>query len=222
VLHLLSDAEAAADEPNTTQNYRLWEIAGTSHSDFWIGYYQVVGQGPRTLADAAKRPPSELATLNQAAGTYGEQIHPLDVVCVVAGGTMPMHYAVSTAIHRLNDWVRTGVAPPSGPRFAFANAELARDEHGNALGGIRLPPIDVPVATYVSTVCALGGLTVPFTEVQLRLLYPTHADYYAQMKAAAEASLAAGWLLPEDATDLLRRACAAKNRWGALGGGPCE
>ncbi|MFY9588586.1 MAG: alpha/beta hydrolase domain-containing protein [Actinomycetota bacterium] len=221
VLHLLSDAEASPTEPNTTENYRLWEIAGTSHSDFWIGYYQVFGQGPRTLADAGKRPVSDLEDLNRTAGIYGEQIHPLEPACVLAGGTMPMHYAVSTAIHRLNDWVRTGVAPPNGPRFAFTNGNLALDEHRNALGGIRLPPIDVPVATYVSTLCGLGGLTIPFTEVQLRLLYPTHADYYAKMKAATEASLAAGWLLPEDAADLLRRACAAKNRWGDLSGGPC-
>ena len=221
VLQLFSDAEASPEEPNTTKNYRLWEIAGTSHSDFWIGYYQVFGQGPRTLADAGKRPVSELDALNRTAGIYGEQIHPLEPACILAGGTMPMHYAVSTAIHRLNDWVRTGVAPPNGPRLTFANGTQAKDAHGNALGGIRLPPIDVPVATYVSTVCGLGGLTVPFTDVQLRVLYPTHAEYYAKMKTATQASLAGGWLLPEDAADLLRRACAARNRWGDLSGAPC-
>lgn len=221
VLHLLSDAEAEPDAPNTTHNYRLWEIAGTSHSDFWIGYYQVFGQGPRTLADVDRRPASDLEELNRTAGIYGEQIHPLEAACILAGGTMPMHYAVSTAIHRLNEWIRTGGAPPNGPRFAFTNGTLAKDAHGNALGGIRLPPIDVPVAAYVSTVCVLGGLTVPFTDVQLHLLYPTHADYYAKMKKATDASLDAGWLLPGDATDLLKRACAARNRWGDLSGAGC-
>jgi Alpha/beta hydrolase domain len=221
VLHLLSDEEATPENPNTTTNYRLWEIAGTSHSDFWIGYYQVFGQGPRTLADAERRPASELAALNVAAGNYGEQIHPMQATCILAGGTMPMHYAVSTAIHRLDAWVRTGVAPPNGPRFVFANGQLARDGYGNAQGGIRLPPIDVPIATYESTVCVLGGITVPFSDVQIRLLYPTHAEYYAKMVAATKASVAAGWLLPADGRDMLGRACAAKNRWGDLSGGSC-
>lgn len=221
VLHLLSDAEASPAEPNTTQNYRLWEIAGTSHSDFWIGYYQVFGQGPRTLADVGKRPVSQLDALNQTAGVYGEQIHPLELTCVLAGGTMPMHYAVSTAIERLDRWVRTGLAPPNGPRFAFANGMLAKDEHGNTMGGIRLPPIDVPTARYESSACGLGGFTVPFTDAQIRSLYPTHADYYAKMAAATEASVDAGWLLPADAADLLRRACAAKNRWGGISAASC-
>lgn len=222
VLHLLSDAEASPESHSTSQNYRLWEVAGTSHSDFWIGYYQELGQGPRTLASVPKRPASELEDLNRAAGNYGEQIHPLQPACILAGGTMPMRYAVSTALHRLDAWVRTGVGPPNGPRFAFADGMLAKDEHGNTLGGIRLPPIDVPVARYFSDSCPLGGFTLPFSDDQLRLLYPTHADYYAKMRTATQASLAAGWLLPEDATDLLRRACAAKNRWEELGVENCS
>ena len=221
VLHLLSDEEASPSQPNTTQNYRLWEIAGTAHSDFWLGYHQVFGQGPRTLADAAQRPASDWRQINDVGGNYGEQLHPMLATCILAGATFPMHYATSTAIDHLDRWVRTGVAPPNGPRFAFGGGSLARDGFGNALGGIRLPPIDVPVARYVSTACVLGGFTVPFTEVQLRQLYPTHAKYYAKMKAATASSVSAGWLLPEDATDLLRRACAARIRWQELGGGAC-
>lgn len=222
VLHLLSDAEASPESPNTTQNYRLWEVAGTSHSDFWIGYYQEFGQGPRTLADAPKRPESQLETLNRTAGNYGERIHPMLLTCILAGGAMPMHYAASTAIERLDTWARTGAAPPSGPRFEFAGEELARDEYGNARGGIRLPPIDVPVARYLSTACPLGGLTVPFSEVELRALYPTHGDYYAKMTAATSSAENAGWLLPEDAADLLRRACAAKVRWQEFDSPGCD
>ena len=221
VLHLLSDAEASPSQPNTTQNYRLWEIAGSAHSDFWLGYHQVFGQGPRSLADAAQKSASAWRQVNRIGGNYGERLHPMLATCVLAGAAFPMHYATSTAILRLDQWVATGVAPPSGPRFAFKGANLALDAHGNALGGIRLPPVDVPVARYVSTLCVLGGLTIPFTEVQLRLLYPTHADYYAKMKSATLASVNAGWLLPEDGADLLQRACAAKIRWQQLGATPC-
>jgi hypothetical protein len=222
VLHLLSDEEAAPDAPNTTQNYRLWEIAGTAHSDFWLGYHQVFGSGPRVLADAPKKPASADDELDVTAGNYGEVVHPMQGTCIIAGATMPMRYAVSTAIHRLDGWVRTGSGPANGPRFRFdATGNLAKDEHQNALGGIRLPPIDVPVATYASTVCALGGITIPFSDVQLHQLYPTHAAYLMRMRAATKASVNAGWLLPADAADLLTRACAAKVRWQEPAGAPC-
>jgi hypothetical protein len=213
VLHLLSDEEASPAEPNTTTNYRLWEIAGSAHSDFWLDYHQEIGQGPRTLADAPKQPASADEDLHKVAGNYGEQVHPKQLTCIVGGSLFPMRYATSAALHHLDQWVRTGVAPPAGPRFSFANGQRALDQYGNALGGIRLPPIDVPVAHYLSTVCALGGVTIPFTEAELRLLYPSHADYYARMETATAASVASGFLLQEDADDLLTRACAARNRW---------
>lgn len=221
VLHLLSDAEASPAEPTTTTNYRLWEIAGSAHSDFWLGYHQVFGQGPRTLAGAPKQPASADAELHAIAGNYGEIVHPMQATCILAGATMPMRYAVSAALHRLNAWVAGGEPPPNGPRYAFTGGTLARDGFGNALGGIRLPPVDVPVARYVSTSCGLGGITIPFSEPELRQLYPTHADYYAKMVAKTEAAVSGGWLLPADAADLLARACAAKVRWQDVGGGDC-
>ncbi len=221
VLHLLSDREATRANPTSTNNYRLWEVAGTAHSDFWIGYAQVLGSGPRWLG-VPKRSRADSEKLDRAAGNYGEQLHPLHAICVVAGAAFPMRYAVSAALHYLNRWVADGTPPPTGPRFRFSGTSLARDADGNALGGIRLPPIDVPVARYVSTACELGGVTVPFTELELLLRYPTHANYYARMVKKTNAAVASGFLLPEDAIDLLRRACAARNRWLDFGGGSCD
>jgi alpha/beta hydrolase family protein len=221
VLHLLSDAEAAPAAPNQTQNYRLWEIAGSAHSDFWLDYHQEIGQGPRVLADAPQQPASADEDLHAVAGNYGEQIHPRQLTCIAGGSLFPMRYATSAALHHLDIWVRTGVAPPEGPRFSFAGGTLALDEFHNALGGIRLPPIEVPTATYLSTVCELGGITIPFTEVQLAMLYPTHADYFCAIEAATTASVAAGFLLQPDADDLLARADEAKNRWVDPGAPGC-
>lgn len=217
VLHLLSDFEAQDDgvDPGTVDpNYRLWEIAGASHSDFFIGYQSVFGHGPRVLTGAAKQTQAQFDDLMTSAGNYGEVIHPLLATCTLAGATLPMHYADSTALHDLNVWVTTGTAPRNGPRFAFADGKLATDQFGNTLGGIRMPPIDVPVAHYVSTVCQLGGITVPFTDQQIQDLYKTHAAYYALMKQRTDQAVADGWLLPPDAVDLMRRACAASVRFG--------
>jgi hypothetical protein len=216
VLHLLSDQEAVEDtfDPSPFDGYRLWEVAGTAHSDLFIGYQSVAGFGPRTAADT---PPVDRAGYDEIirnAGNYGAELHPMLATCLVGGATMPMHYATSTAIHQLNQWVEGGRAPANGPRFAFDDAgKEAVDQYGNSLGGIRMPPIDVPVAQYRSTQCPLGGITVPFSDAQLQTMYPTFAGYYDLMAQRTVAAVAQGWLLPEDATDLMARVCAARARW---------
>lgn len=214
VLHLLSDREATPAEPNQTHNYRLWEVAGSAHSDFYIGLHQELGQGPR-FAGAPKQPASADEDLHATTNNYGEQPHPMSLACILAGSQFPMRYSVNAAIHHLDRWVKTGGAqtPPAGPRYQFQGSTLARDELGNALGGIRLPPVEVPIARYVSTSCNLGGITVPLTEPEIAARYPTHAEYFAAFAEATRAARKAGFLLPQDAADLLERACAAKNRW---------
>ena len=47
--------------------------------------------------------------------------------------------------------VERGVLPPRAPRIATdENGIIIRDEHGNALGGVRLPEFEVPKAGYFS------------------------------------------------------------------------
>lgn len=71
---------------------------------------------------------------------------------------------------------------------------------------MRLPPIDVPVATYVAGACQLFGVTIPLPPTTLQQLYPTHDVYVAKMQVATDKAVAAGILLPEDAADLMARA----------------
>lgn len=219
VVHLLSDNEAKADPPTKDPAYRLWEVAATAHSGYWIGYQSVYGLGPRV----AGQPPKDKAGydgLLEAAGTYGEKaVDPYYATCVLMGATMPMHYATSTAIHQLARWVTGGRAPVSPPRFAFSGTALAKDAHGNTLGGLRLPPADVPLATYDSTRCPLGGTTTPFTDAKVTELYPTFTDYWRRMRASTDRAVRASWLLPADARDQMRRACTAQRRWGTSA--PC-
>lgn len=214
VLHLLSDAEAEPDAPSATDNYVLWEVAGAAHQDLWVGYHQVLGQVRRVVAQLPQMSMAQDDLLHQAAGNYGEILDPGLNVCIVAGAAFPMRFAVSAAIHHLDQWLRDGRKPPQPPRYEFTqNGTLATDDLGNALGGLRYPPIDVPVARYKSTLCELGGITVPLNALELIQRYPTHADYMAQMRAATEKSVADGYLLPADAQTLLQRAQAATLRW---------
>lgn len=220
VLHLLSDREGDPAEPTGDPNYRLWEVAATGHSDYFIGYQSVFGNGPR-VADQPAADADGYREIIDAAGNYGQVPAPLHATCTVAGATMPMHYATSSAIHQLDRWVRTGRTPRATPRYEFEGGALAVDEHGNTRGGIRLPPVEVPVATYHSTLCNLGGITVPFSDVQVQELYPTFADYRRRMAAATDRAVRRGWLLPADARDQMRRVCTVRDRYPASAQGRC-
>jgi Alpha/beta hydrolase domain len=98
---------------------------------------------------------------------------------------------------------------------------VKRDQYGNALGGIRYPHVEVPIARVDGVrnaaptgdpiqgfICSLSGRTLPFSDAQLAELYLTRGDYVAQFARAANRALDAGFLVPEDA-EMLTAAAAA-------------
>jgi hypothetical protein len=98
---------------------------------------------------------------------------------------------------------------------------VARDQYGNALGGIRYPHVEVPIARVDGLqnsappedpsqvfFCVLAGRTLPLSDTQLAELYPTSATYLARFNAATDRAVRARFLLPEDA-QLLKAAAAA-------------
>ena len=78
-----------------------------------------------------------------------------------------------------------------------------RDENQNIKGGLRLPPMSVPIATYVGNQCSLVGRMTQFDGAKLASLYSSHEDYVAKMQAATDDALATGIMIPEDATKLM-------------------
>lgn len=183
--------------------FRLIEIAGAPHFTWW-GLQGGVAAGhrnnQRTLPSIWDR---------EGAAQYGER----------GGGPCPRgffpdRFAYSAAIDHMDRWLRTGRAPTGWPRIERdETGAVQRDEHGNPLGGFRLPAVDVPVATYSS--CGLFGSTEPFTPEKLATLYPDHDTYVALMQGAADDAVAGGRLLPEDADELMGLARAS-----AIGGSP--
>jgi hypothetical protein len=192
------------DPRNDPELYRLWEVVGTAH----VGNEETQSPGAPTLPlglTIGTTIPWELDDRYWEHSHYGEEGPGVGATCV-GGIELPMRYALNTAIEQLHQWLRGGPPAVQPPRARFdAAGTLLRDEHGNALGGLRLPPMDVPVATYNATACGLLGQTVPFTPERLLALYPTHDEYVAQMRAAIEAAVAGRILLPSDAAQLLRK-----------------
>jgi hypothetical protein len=90
---------------------------------------------------------------------------------------------------------------------------IARDERGNALGGIRTPHVDVPVSALsgdavpgAPPICQSFGSTAPFDAATLARLYPDHGSYVAAFTASTEAAVDAGFILRPDADEMIAAA----------------
>lgn len=116
----------------------------------------------------------------------------------------PVHDAALRALHR---WLADGTAAPHHPRIEMDPGppqHVATDDAGNARGGIRLPELEMPTATYQGAAMGTGrlplfGAATPFTDAELRARYPRRDDYERGWHAAVDALVASGALRPEDA-----------------------
>jgi hypothetical protein len=116
---------------------------------------------------------------------------PVPYICIEPVRSMfPLRHVVSMALRNLMDWVGSGTPPAPVERIRLEpdGRTIVRDEHGNAVGGVRTTYLDVPIATYgaVSTNapetppgsrCDFLGFQVDFTNEKLRQLYRNHGRY---------------------------------------------
>jgi hypothetical protein len=101
------------------------------------------------------------------------------------------------------NWAAYGVVPPSGDRIAISDSGIARDRHGNALGGVRSPQMDVP--TFHSAVpnsgesflCGLSGSDRPFDRDSLMTLYDSRDGYAQALRRRSYELMRQGWFPQE-------------------------
>ena len=117
----------------------------------------------------------------------------------------------NAAIRHLHNWIKDGVAPPKMPRIEVNSEsqipEVVRDAHGNAVGGIRLPDLEVPSATHSgfgirqegTRFGFLYGTAEDFNQEELSSLYPDAETYLEAWGAALSRSIDEGMVLAEDA-----------------------
>jgi hypothetical protein len=125
---------ALARQPDN--NYlRTWELAGAAHIDLHEGLYE---------GATIER---ENPTLTAPKCLFGVPFN---------GATLPDNMGVfeleDAALNALDKWLVYGVQPPHGNQIATTPLLnlVERDQYGNALGGIRLPDIQVPTETYTA------------------------------------------------------------------------
>jgi hypothetical protein len=147
--------------------------------------------------------------------------------CVKPLSTVLTQAYFAVGLHHLLRWVDEGITPPRAPRILLDRdasndgSTMALDEHGNPLGGIRNPYVDVPVAKYapVNTavdpvianpsayvranglqgaqiMCRLSAYQEPFSTAELRELYGSKREYLRRFEARLDELEQQGWSLP--------------------------
>jgi len=180
-----------------SDNHHTWEIAGAAHS----GYDSYLYRKPIVLRDG---------------------LTPSSIECSVKPvfSRNPTFYALDAAYDHLVRWVKDGTPPPSAPliegTLSGTTFTIARDTYGNALGGLRLPAFDVPIGTNNGAdnggpaFCLLYGYFTPFDDATLHSLYPTHDAYVHAFKHATYEALKAGYIVKEDANEMIAEAIRAE------------
>jgi hypothetical protein len=193
-------------------SYRLWEVAGTAHFDSYG-----LAIGPADIGDGQ----GEVQALAHLRNPVQSPI-PGFIECALPVNSGPQHWVINAALRRLDRWVRYGKAPRIAPRLrstsvpGVAPVTFETDAHGNTLGGIRTPFVDVPVATLTGTgngpavggpptsgFCSIFGQTVPFTDEKIAALYPSHGAFVWTFALASLRAYESGYLTEPDVLNLV-------------------
>jgi hypothetical protein len=197
---LQSEAEAirqisdGGDPPADTDQppFRYYEVAGTGHK------LSAVPHADRDPSVLAKVLPPGIQGLS--AREQSTEFEPYDKV------NAPMIWALWDAMYR---WVDDGLPMPRSERVSrdpHTPDGVGRDRHGNALGGVRTPWVDVPDAQYVARIARGDPLSAgmkPFNKEKMNALYGSRSNYESLLKQRAEAMVAERWLLAEDVEFML-------------------
>lgn len=184
------------------ENFRLWEIAGAAHADYYTMSAPMMPKLDEKQAD--------IIITKRAA---------VIIKCDDNLSSAPQHhFVIKAALVALNTWIKDGVAPPTAEPISVTNGKIDRDSFGNALGGVRSPYMDVPIATLSGenglqdlgadspSICFLFGTTEMFDNATLRSLYANSSDYVQKVTASAAELVDAKFLLAADAEIIIEAA----------------
>lgn len=187
-----------SDEPG--DRFRLYEVPGSAH--IWAGHRAFTPASEDLIA--AGEPGNDWATF-----------------CVQENTDFPLEYVFNAAFANLSKWIERGKPPPRTERIALdADQQTITDEFGNAVGGLRTPYLDVPIANYrptsdeitpFTTSCPFfWGHKVAFDQGQLDELYRNRADYLRKVIRSTWKLVHKRVLLPKDGRLIIREAIRAR------------
>ena len=210
------DSGARGTQPLNFVDYRPLLRAALHHLDNWV----TLEQEP----PGNRYPRHDNGTIIEADALVG-------VFENIPGASFPKHHKIIRSLDFGPDRAVPSQIPPR-VRDAFPSMVSSVDSDGNEIGGVRLPSISVPLATFAGwnvrhadiggagQVLAPGGTVVgsaiplpvsredriasgdPRPSIQER--YASREEYLGRVRAAAERLVSEGYLLPEDADTVVR------------------
>jgi hypothetical protein len=110
--------------------------------------------------------------------------------------------------------VRRGIAPPHADPIQVVDGQPVLDEHGNVVGGVRSPYVDVPTATWHgnatgASFCFIAGWEEPFSADKLKALYPAHGSYVSNVVDSVRELTAGRFITDADGREIVQEAAHA-------------
>ena len=186
-------------------------------------YYEVAGGGHVTVHKDVELIP---------AGPLGPDPIFLEDLCLnpinsTGDGPVFVSYVMNALWERMYEQSVNGFVPPAGQLMDVdsSTGTILRDAYGNGLGGVRLPSLEMPTATYISgnqadpdlplflqefsnLACLLSGSVFPFDQATLDGLYRNDGQYTSGVAAAVKALKSQGLLLQRDAITIKQAAAS--------------
>jgi hypothetical protein len=159
-----------------SDTFRFWEMAGTAHGG---------GESAEAMT----------AVLVRDGISEGLPV-------VKGRNTIVWDYIARAGLERLVEWVDAKSSPIVVPPITLDESGIARDDVGNALGGVRMPDVVAPLAVHAGmkselSAAALMGESTPLSAKQVGELYPDASKYQNAWDGAVEDLADLGLVLPE-------------------------
>jgi hypothetical protein len=127
-----------------------------------------------------------------------------------------------SALRWTQRWLTEGILPPHQPRVEVEGSpapRVRRDEHANAIGGIRLPELEAPLRNYKGMAIGTGrpplfGASRRFPDDVVRGLYASRAAYLERWDDAVDRLVESGAVRPEDRLPMRARGEAVELPFG--------
>lgn len=163
---------------------RYYEIAGTPHTDIICPVLTATPEIEKAGGKIPNLDPKLLENIND----------------------MHTEYYVCGLLEKLHRWAAYGETPEVREPLTRAKEDLARDVHGNALGGLRTPYVDVPIACYVA--CnpddpeGICGKMSYFTRKQMEEIYGSEQIYLKEFAEYVDQQQKENWITGTDAEQM--------------------
>ncbi len=197
------------DSDAPEDRYRRYEIPGSAHVNQYCR-----DNGPSD-ADVQKAGSSPSSSNCEGVTEFGVT-------------DFPIEFFMNSAFQNLYAWVRGGAIPPKVEPIITEKVPdkndiiIKLDENGNALGGVRHPYVEVPVATYYGNskpkdeasafFCTLAGYKVPFDAQKIKALYPAKEDYLKKVYDVTDKLVVERFLTESDG-ERIKTAAKDVNAW---------